>query len=147
MGSVVICRDGAFTIWRWVISKVKRQFPNMLFVAEIYNPNVYRDFLYQGGFDYLYDKVGLYDSLRNVACGDRPSSDISFALNRVGDIQHKMLNFMENHDEQRLASDFFLKEGNRAKAAMIITACINTNPVMIYAGQELGGARDGRGGV
>jgi len=82
--------------------------------------------------------VGLYDVLRDVACGRRPSSDISFALNSVGDIQHRMLNFLENHDEQRLASDFFLQEGKKARAAMIVTACVNTNPVMIYAGQELG---------
>ncbi len=124
--------------WRWVIPKVKEHFPAILFVAEIYNPDAYRDFLGEDGFDYLYDKVGLYDTLRDVACGNRPSSDISFALNNVGDIQHKMLNFMENHDEQRIASDFFLKEGRKARAAMIVTACVNSNPVMIYAGQELG---------
>jgi len=124
--------------WRWVIPQVKEYFPDILFVAEIYNPDAYRDFLDEDGFDYLYDKVGLYDTLRDVACGNRPSSDISFALNNVGDIQPKMLNFMENHDEQRIASDYFLKEGRKARAAMIVTACVNSNPVMIYAGQELG---------
>jgi len=99
---------------------------------------VYRDFLADNTFDYLYDKVGLYDVLRDVACGYRPSSDITFILNAVGDIQHRMINFMENHDEQRIASDFFLKSGEKGKAAMIVTACINVNPVMIYFGQELG---------
>lgn len=126
------------TFWGWVIQKVKDRFPDILFLAEIYNPEVYRPFLERGGFDYLYDKVGLYDTLRNVSCGYRPSSDISFALNNVGDIQHRMLNFLENHDEQRLASDFFLKDGEIAKAAMMVTACVNKNPVMIFAGQELG---------
>ncbi len=124
--------------WRWAIPQVKERFPGTLFVAEIYNPAAYRGFLDKDGFDYLYDKVGLYDVLRDVACGRRPSSDISFALNSVGDIQHRMFNFLENHDEQRLASDFFLQEGKKARAAMIVTACVNTNPVMIYAGQELG---------
>ncbi len=124
--------------WRWVIPQVKKCFPDIIFIAEIYNQDAYRDFLGQNGFDYLYDKVGLYDVLRDVACGYRPASDISFALNRVGDIQHKMLNFLENHDEQRVASDFFLGDGRKACAAMIVTACVNTNPVMIYAGQELG---------
>ncbi len=124
--------------WRWVIPQVKERFAGTLFVAEIYNPAAYRGFLDKDGFDYLYDKVGLYDVLRDVACDRRPSSDISFALNSVGDIQHRMLNFLENHDEQRLASDFFLQEGKKARAAMIVTACVNTNPVMIYAGQELG---------
>ncbi len=124
--------------WQWAIPQVKEKFPNIIFLAEIYNPSVYRDFLADNIFDYLYDKVGLYDVLRDVSCGYRPSSDITFALNDVGDIQHRMLNFMENHDEQRLASDYFLKEGSKGKAAMIATCCVNTNPVMIYAGQELG---------
>ncbi|WP_298651541.1 alpha-amylase family protein [uncultured Proteiniphilum sp.] len=124
--------------WRWALPQVKERFPGILFLAEIYNPSVYRDFLADNTFDYLYDKVGLYDVLRDVACGYRPSSDITFTLNNVGDIQHRMLNFMENHDEQRLASDYFLKKGSKGKAAMIVTCCANTNPVMIYAGQEFG---------
>lgn len=124
--------------WQWVIPQVKQQYPHIIFLAEIYNPSAYRDFLGENLFDYLYDKVGLYDVLRDVSCGYRPSSDITFALNNVGDIQHKMLNFLENHDEQRLASDYFLKEAYKGKAAMIVTAAINSNPVMVYNGQELG---------
>ncbi len=124
--------------WEWTIPQIKESFPGTIFVAEIYNPAAYRDFITRGGFDYLYDKVGLYDVLREVACRKRPASDISFVLNEVGDIQQKMVNFLENHDEQRVASDFFLGEGKRGKAAMVVTACINSNPVMIYAGQELG---------
>jgi glycosidase len=124
--------------WRWLIPRVKKRFPGTLFIAEIYNQAAYRDFLATEGFDYLYDKVGLYDTVRDVACGHRPASDISLALHRVGDIQHRMLNFLENHDEQRVASDFFLGDGQKARAAMLVTACVNNNPVMIYAGQELG---------
>lgn len=124
--------------WRWVIPRVKEKFPDTIFLAEIYTPSVYRNFLADNTFDYLYDKVGLYDILRDVSCGYRPSSDITFTLNNVGDIQQRMLNFMENHDEQRIASDYLLKEGSRGKAAMIVSCCVNVNPVMIYAGQELG---------
>lgn len=124
--------------WKWAIPQIKAKFPRLLFLAEIYNPSVYRDFLSGNIFDYLYDKVGLYDMLRDVSCGYRPSSDITFTLNSLGDIRPRMVHFMENHDEQRLASDYFLKEGSKGKAAMIVSACINTNPVMIYAGQEFG---------
>ncbi len=124
--------------WQWAIPEVKKQYPDIIFLAEIYNPTVYHDFLGENLFDYLYDKVGLYDVLREVSCGYRPSSDITFALNQVGSIQQRMLNFMENHDEQRLASDFFLKEGHNGKAAMIVTCTVNSNPVMVYNGQELG---------
>lgn len=124
--------------WFWAIPQVKDKYPYFIFIAEIYNPSIYREYLDNNCFDYLYDKVGLYDVLRDVSCGYRPSSDISFTLNNVGDIQDKMLNFMENHDEQRIASDYFLKNGTMGKAAMIVTSCVNTNPVMIYAGQEFG---------
>lgn len=124
--------------WRWAVPQVKEKFPGTVFIAEIYNPDAYRLFLADNIFDYLYDKVGLYDVLRDVACGYRPSSDISFVLNNVGDIQQKMVNFIENHDEQRVASDYFLKNGRKGEAAMIVTACLNVNPVMIYFGQELG---------
>lgn len=124
--------------WQWVIPQVKIKYPGIIFLAEIYNPAAYRNFLHDNAFDYLYDKVGLYDVLRDVSSGYRSSADITFVLNSVGDIQHQMLNFLENHDEQRLASDYFLKEGENGKAAMIVTCCINRNPVMVYAGQELG---------
>lgn len=124
--------------WKWVIPRVKNKFPEILFIAEIYNKNAYRNFLAPDAFDYLYDKVGLYDVVRDVACGYRPSSDITFTLNEVGDIQQYMLNFLENHDEQRIASDYFLGNPQKGIAAMILTACIGTNPIMVYSGQELG---------
>lgn len=124
--------------WEWVVPQVHAKYPDIIFFAETYNPNEYRNFLANGTFDYLYDKVGLYDVLRDVACQYRPASDITFILNSVGDIQPRMINFLENHDEQRIASDYFLKDGDFGKAAMIVTACVNTNPIMIYFGQELG---------
>ena len=49
-----------------------------------------------------------------------------------------MLNFLENHDEQRIASDFFAKEPMRAIPGLQVSAWMNTNPLMVYAGQELG---------
>ena len=124
--------------WEWVIPAVKSMFPNIIFIAEIYNKNAYRDFLSANAFDYLYDKVGLYDVVRDVACGYRPASDITFTLDEIGDIQNRMLNFLENHDEQRLASSSFLDDAKKGIAAMIMTACLNTNPIMVYFGQELG---------
>ena len=124
--------------WEWVIPRIKEKFPKILFIAEIYNKDAYRNFLNKGAFDFLYDKVGLYDVVRDVACGYRPSSDITFTLNEVGDIQNHMLNFLENHDEQRIASDYFLGDPQKGIASMILSACVNTNPIMVYSGQELG---------
>ena len=124
--------------WSWVIPEIKQHHPEIIFIAEVYNPEQYRSFLHIGKFDYLYDKVGLYDTLRNVICGFQPASDISRCWQTVGDIQSRMLYFLENHDEQRIASDFFIGNPKKAIPALGIISCMNTNPLMIYAGQELG---------
>ena len=124
--------------WNWAIPKVKAKKKDILFIAEIYNPQEYKNYLDKGKFDYLYDKVGLYDTLRNIVCGHDFASSISRCWQQLGDIQHQMLTFLENHDEQRIASDFFAKDPFAAIPAMIVTATINVNPVMIYNGQELG---------
>lgn len=124
--------------WQWVIGEVKRQFPQVVFVAEVYNPAQYRSYIHTGGFDYLYDKVGLYDTLRSVTCHGASAQQITQAWQQVSDIQGNMLNFLENHDEQRIASDFFAGNADKGRPAMLVAACMNTNPVMIYFGQEVG---------
>lgn len=124
--------------WGWVIPQIKAQYPDILFIAEVYNPNEYRNYIFNGKFDYLYDKVGLYDTLRNVTCGYESATAITHCWQNVGDITGHMLNFLENHDEQRLASDFFAGDGHRGIPAMIVSTCMNTNPMMIYFGQEFG---------
>ena len=123
--------------WNWVIPEVKKEY-NVLFIAEIYNPAAYRNYLSRGHFDYLYDKVGLYDTIRAVIRGEAPASAITHCWQSVEGIQHRMLNFLENHDEQRIASDFFAGNPEAGFPGMIIAATMNTNPVMIYNGQELG---------
>jgi glycosidase len=122
--------------WVWVIPQMKAQ-KRLTFIAEIYKPEFYRDYL-KSGFDYLYDKVGLYDTLKKVSRGDRPASDISHCWQCLGDLQPVMLNFLENHDEQRIASDFFLGNPLRALPALVVSACLNTAPFMLYSGQEFG---------
>ena len=123
--------------WAWAIEQVKKEYPNILFVAEVYNPNLYRDYL-AAGFDYLYDKVGMYDYLRGVTSKNWPAEGISQQWQKVDDIRDRMLYFLENHDEQRIASGFFCGRGMCAEPAMIVAATLGTNPVMVYAGQELG---------
>ncbi len=124
--------------WHWAISKVKEAYPSVMFVAEIYNPFLYNSYINYGGFDYLYDKVGLYDKLRAVIVGHSPANEITNCWQRLGELQKNMLNFMENHDEQRIASDFFAGNAKCGKPAMIVSALMNVNPVMIYSGQEYG---------
>lgn len=124
--------------WGWMIPQVKEQYPDIRFIAEVYNPNEYRNYIYTGKFDYLYDKVGLYDTLKAVTCGHASASSITGCWQGVQDIQEHMLNFLENHDEQRLASDFVAGNGTKCKAALVVSACLDINPMMIYFGQELG---------
>ena len=123
--------------WAYAIAKVKEKYPKLIFVAEVYNPAEYRRYL-QSGFDYLYDKVGLYDTLRAVVRGEASASCITGQWQCVDDIRTHMLYFLENHDEQRIASDFFAGSGEKARPALAVSAFMGINPLMIYAGQELG---------
>lgn len=124
--------------WGWVIPQVKADYPHLLFIAEVYNPHEYRHYIHNGHFDYLYDKVGLYDSLRAIVSQHASATQITWRWQEVSDIQSHMLNFLENHDEQRIASDFFAGNPQKAIPALLISALTNTNPMMIYFGQELG---------
>lgn len=124
--------------WGWAIPQIKEKYPDIIFIAEVYNPQEYRNYIFNGHFDYLYDKVGLYDTLRAVICNSASATAITGCWQSINDIQSHMLNFLENHDEQRIASDFFAGNPTKAFPGMIVSACINTNPVMIYFGQELG---------
>ena len=124
--------------WGWAISQVKLQYPEILFIAEVYNPAEYRNFICNGKFDYLYDKVGMYDMLRNITSRNFPVREITNSWQALYGIENKMLNFLENHDEQRIGSGFFSGNGMYAQPAMIVAATLNQAPVMIYFGQELG---------
>ena len=121
----------------WAIHRVRAVFPQVQFIAEIYDPGIYRRYI-SAGFDYLYDKVGMYDYLRGVTSRDYSADGISYQWQAVGDVLPKMLYFLENHDEQRIASGFFCGSGRAAEPAMIVASTLSTNPVMIYSGQEVG---------
>src|SRR5690606_12134578 len=62
----------------------------------------------------------------------------------LADIEHHMRHFLENHDEQRIASPEFVGNAQMGKPAMVVSATIGTSPTMIYFGQEVGepGAED-----
>ena len=124
--------------WEWVIPQVKARHPKLTFIAEVYNPQEYNNYLHRGKFDYLYDKVGLYDTLRAIVCGNESATAISRCWQSLGGNEKRMLNFLENHDEQRIASDNFAGNPYKAIPALIVSACMNTNPMMIYFGQEFG---------
>ncbi|MGJ8548042.1 alpha-amylase family glycosyl hydrolase [Winogradskyella wichelsiae] len=130
--------------WSYMNSHIKMKNPDAFLLAEVYNPSLYRDYIKRGKMDYLYDKVQLYDTLKNVVQGHGSTNNIPPILNELRDIEHQMLHFLENHDEQRIASPEFAGSAVKGKPAMVVSATSSTAPTMIYFGQELGepGAED-----
>ena len=130
-----------FEFWGWVISAAKAKFPQLIFIGEAYNPNLFNSYIGVGKFDYLYDKVGLYDAIKRLTKNTPNSTtwDINQLWNRdTKGIDEHMLRFMENHDERRIASPQFAGDPWLAQPGMIITATLSTGPVMVYFGQEVG---------
>lgn len=124
--------------WHWAIAQVKKQYSHIKFIAEIYEPSLYRSYIEWGGFDYLYDKVGLYDKLRAIQCFDVSAAQISYCWQSLDGLSDNMLNFLENHDEQRFASMQYAGEAARVLPSLVVSATISRAPMMIYFGQELG---------
>jgi glycosidase len=123
--------------WQWAMPQVKAKYPQLIFIGEIYDPAIYREYI-AAGFDYLYDKVGMYDCIRDITCGYRRAADISWQWQSTDDILGHMLYFLENHDEQRIASDFFARDARKGIPGLLVSALFAKNPFMLYAGQELG---------
>lgn len=123
--------------WSYVTSIVKKEYPKLVFIGEVYDTHQYRTYV-SSGFDYLYDKVGMYDTLKAVMRGEAPASAITHQWQCVDDIRDHMLYFLENHDEQRIASDFFAGDARKGIPAAIVSAIFGKNPFMLYSGQEFG---------
>lgn len=135
--------------FKWLIEKIKKDRPNLLFVAEVYQKTLYSKYIRDIGFDLLYDKSGIYDTVRaivekNVNDSGVPVEDwqsakrITWNWQSIGELQPYMLNFLENHDEQRFASDFFGGNVKNSYAALYASLFLNTAPFMLYAGEEVG---------
>jgi glycosidase len=130
--------------WSYMNSHIKIKNPDAFLLAEVYNPSLYRDYIKKGKMDYLYDKVQLYDTLKHVMQGHGKTDNIPPIFNDLADIEHHMLHFLENHDEQRIASPDFAGNALKGKPAMVVSATATTAPTMVYFGQEFGepGAED-----
>ena len=124
--------------WSYLNSAIKHQNLKAFLLAEVYNPNEYRPYLHLGKMDYLYDKVQLYDTLRNIVTHGHSTDAIVAIQSSLADIAHRMLHFLENHDEQRIASPEFAGYAEKAKPAMTVSTFISESPVMLYFGQEVG---------
>jgi len=127
-----------YEFWSYMNSSIKMKNPDAFLLAEVYNPQEYRNYIHLGKMDYLYDKVELYDKLKAIVQGKSNADGIADIQAGLHDIEKHMLHFLDNHDEQRLASPEFAGSGSNGRSLMVLSATISTSPVMIYFGQENG---------
>jgi glycosidase len=132
--------------WNYAVNIVKKHYPDLIFIGETYNPLEYYNYINFGGFDFLYDKVGLYDTLKNIIIHNASTLSISNCWKVLEGLDARMLRFIENHDEVRLASMAFAGDAKVAIPAMTLVATMNRGPVMIYGGQEVGEPAQGESG-
>ncbi len=132
--------------WSYLNSGIKAKNPDAFLLAEVYNPTLYRDYLQLGRMDYLYDKVGFYDTLKLVMQGTGSTDTLAPIHAEVQDIAEHMLHFLENHDEQRIASPGFAGDAMKGKPAMVVSALISRSPTMLYFAQDVGEPGDGDAG-
>lgn len=129
-----------YEFWSYMNSAIKMKNPNAFLLAEVYNPNEYRNYIRLGKMDYLYDKVETYDKLKDIIRGKSSPDGLSDIQKGMSDIEHHMLHFLDNHDEQRLASPEFAGTPERGKPLIVVSTTISTSPTMVYFGQEVGEA-------
>ena len=122
---------------KWLIARIKEEFPSVIFIAEVYQKEKYRMYIEDVRFDFLYDKSGLYDVLRAVTAGHGTARAVTWNWQFLQELQPQMLNFLENHDEQRLASPWFAGAADHY-ALLCTSLMLNTAPFMLYFGQETG---------
>ena len=132
--------------WSYLNSSIKQKNSDAFLLAEVYNPSIYRDYIKLGKMDYLYDKVDFYDSIKLIMQGKRPASTLLTAIEKVEDIDEHMLHFLENHDEQRIASPDFAGDARKGMPAMVVSTLIGKSPTMLYFAQALGEPGDGNPG-
>lgn len=129
-----------YEFWSYMNSAIKVNNPDAFLLAEVYNPKEYRNYIHLGKMDFLYDKVETYDKLKDIIKGKSLPDGLSDIQNGMADIEHHMLHFLDNHDEQRLASPEFAGTPQKGKPLMVVSTTISTSPTMVYFGQEVGEA-------
>lgn len=124
--------------WHWAIPQVKKDYPHLIFIGEIYDVGLYRPFLNYCHFDYLYDKVNLYDTLVGIQTHNLSAARLTDCWQTVEGIAPKILNFLENHDEVRFGSKAYAGDPSKVIASLVVSSMIDTGPFMLYFGQEIG---------
>jgi Alpha amylase, catalytic domain len=109
--------------WPDLIGAVKRQYPDLLFMAEAYWDLEWE--LQQQGFDFCYDKR-LYDRLEH-----ENAESVRRHLCADSGYQGRLVRFIENHDEPRVAATF---SASKARAAAVTISTLQ-GAVLFHDGQ------------
>ncbi len=128
--------------WSFMNASIKMHNPEAEVIAEVYQPDLYRDYIFNGKMDYLYDKVDVYDTLKEIVRESAGTSRLDDDQRRLVDIEPHLLRFLENHDEQRIAHPEFAGSAERGWPAMVVTALLGKGPTMLYFGQAQGEKAD-----
>ncbi|MDF7823705.1 alpha-amylase family glycosyl hydrolase [Pontiellaceae bacterium B12227] len=128
--------------WSYMNSSIKMEKAKAFCLAEVYNRNLYRNYIQLGLMDALYDKVDFYDTTKRIMQGRAPASDLLPIIGSLSDIDPHMLHFLENHDEQRIACPDFAGDSVLGKPAMTVSALAGRGPTLLYFAQALGEPAD-----
>ncbi len=104
------CVQGYSSFWPDTLRSIRSKHPAFICIAEVYWD--YEHIFQRHGFDFTYDKT-LYDRLLA-----RDGRHARGHLQAPAEYQRKMLRFLENHDEPRIASKLSIKEH---RAAALVT--------------------------
>jgi len=132
--------------WSYLNSAIKQRNPGATLIAEVYNPDLYRDYISLGKMDFLYDKVDFYDNMKLIMQETAPTSSLLPIIDAYSDIDQHMLHFLENHDEQRIASPGFAGDASKGKPAMVVSSLIGKSATLLFFAQALGEDAQGDAG-
>ncbi len=130
--------------WSYLIEQVKLRDPDALVMAEAYE-NL--GGLLGSGFDAVYHDAA-YDTLKRMYLGAASMNDLDQLLGSFDDPSRgQYLNYLENHDERRIASPLVpgdnpdatgFGSANAGRQLAPLLFLYSQGPILVYNGQEVG---------
>ncbi|MEM9456872.1 MAG: alpha-amylase family glycosyl hydrolase [Myxococcota bacterium] len=135
--------------WAWLIEQARMRDPEAYFLAEAFAD---LDGLLAAGFDAVYHDDG-YDGLKRIYQGAGSQDDYATIMFGLGDdVRARYLQYLENHDERRIASPIEPMGGpddsgfgsmQAGYQLAPIAFLFSAGPILMYNGQEVGEAGAG----
>lgn len=130
--------------WQFLIGKVKERDPKALVIAEAYD-NL--NGLIAAGFDAVYHDA-TYDTFKRLYLGKASQTDVDSVFGSIDDaIRGRYVQYLENHDERRIASPIVPGDSpdgtgfgsmNAGHQLAPLSYLYSNGPVLMLNGQEVG---------